>query len=167
MSDAYPLGRMYRLSRVVEGLSLYHLGKVKEAYGVLRLGSDRPPRDVSRRGERSIARSAALATAFAAFQLKDFASAKTVLESWLFRSSSGKQAGNKKPTPKRRFGMGRRPSRGGTSKRLLWLSPLSPRRRKSGTRRGRASLGFITAKRSGKGLPRPSTKFSASAPTVR
>ncbi len=99
VSDAYPLGRMYRLSRVVEGLSLYHLGKVKEAYGVLRLGSDRPPRDVSRRGERSIARSAALATAFAAFQLKDFASAKTVLESWAFPEQLGQAGGKQKADP--------------------------------------------------------------------
>ncbi len=99
VSDAYPLGRVYRLGRVVEGLSLYHLGKVKEAYGVLRLGSDRPPRDVNRRGERSIARSAALATAFAAFQLKDFASAKTVLESWAFSERSGQAGGKQKIDP--------------------------------------------------------------------
>ncbi|MEE9276543.1 MAG: tetratricopeptide repeat protein, partial [bacterium] len=92
VSDIYPLGRVYRLARVVEGLSLYHLGKVRRAYGVLRLGADRPPAGAARAAERLIARSAAMATAFAAFRLKDFAGARAVLEPWAFPGGGGAKA---------------------------------------------------------------------------
>ena len=84
VSDAYPLGRIYRLARVIEGLSLYHQGEVRRAYGVLRLGAESPPAEPGRQAERSAARSAAMATAFAAFRLKDFAGAQAILAHWAF-----------------------------------------------------------------------------------
>ncbi|MEK6709661.1 MAG: tetratricopeptide repeat protein, partial [Nitrospinota bacterium] len=84
VSDAFALGRVYRLARVIEGLSLYHQGEVRRAYGVLRLGADQPPGGADRAEERGAARSAAMATAFAAFRLRDFAGAQAVLEHWAF-----------------------------------------------------------------------------------
>ncbi len=84
VSDEFPLGRIYRVARVVEGLSLYHLDKVKRAYGILRLGADHPPVSTHRLAERDAARSAAMATAFAAFRLKDFGGARDVLRHWAF-----------------------------------------------------------------------------------
>ncbi len=85
VSDSYPLGRIYRLGRIIEGLSLYHLGNVGLAYGVLRTGAERPPAGGRERiAEQSAARSAAMATAFAAFRLKDYLGAQAVLERWAF-----------------------------------------------------------------------------------
>ena len=84
VSDEFPLGRIYRIARIVEGLSQYHLGKVKRAYGILRLGADYPPVSIHRLAERDAARSAAMATAFAAFRLKDFKGARDILEHWAF-----------------------------------------------------------------------------------
>ncbi|MEE9240774.1 MAG: tetratricopeptide repeat protein, partial [bacterium] len=90
VSDEFPLGRIYRLGRVIEGLSLYHQGKVRKAYGVLRTGAERPPTGKSDRpDEKSAARSAAMATAFAAFRLKDYSGAQTVLEHWAFLEGFG------------------------------------------------------------------------------
>ncbi len=84
VSDEFPLGRIYRIARIVEGLSQYHLDKVKRAYGILRLGADSPPDSIHRLAERSAARSAAMATAFAAFRLKDFRGARDLLKHWVF-----------------------------------------------------------------------------------
>ncbi|MEE9256259.1 MAG: tetratricopeptide repeat protein [bacterium] len=93
VSDGYPLGRLYRLGRIIEGLSLYHQGKIREAYGVLRTGADRPPAGGRERvAERSAARSAAMATAFAAFRLKDYSGAQDVLEHWAFLPGGPKKA---------------------------------------------------------------------------
>ncbi len=92
VSDAHPLGRIYRVGRIIEGLGSYHLGDVKRAYGVLRLGADRPPAEAERQAERSAARSAAMATAFAAFRLRDFLGARDVLEGWAFPPGAGDQA---------------------------------------------------------------------------
>lgn len=89
VSDAFPLGRIYRLARVIEGLSLYHQGEVRRAYGVLRLGAERPPADPDPQAERSAARSAAMATAFAAFRLRDFAGAQAILSHWAFAAGEG------------------------------------------------------------------------------
>lgn len=92
VSDRYPLGQIYRLGRVIEGLSLYHQGRVKKAFGVLRAGADRPPsRKAGQSAERSAARSAAMATAFAAFRLKDFSGARKVLEHWAFPKGPGRE----------------------------------------------------------------------------
>ncbi|MDA1000406.1 MAG: tetratricopeptide repeat protein, partial [bacterium] len=90
VSDAYPLGRIYRMARVVEGLGLYHGGEARKAYGVLRLGAESPPGDPGREAEREIARSAAMATAFAAFRLKDFATVMAVLQNWAFPAEGEK-----------------------------------------------------------------------------
>lgn len=84
VSDAYPLGRTYRLARVIEGLSLYHQGEAGRAYGVLRLGAERPPAEGQDPAERAAARSAAMATAFAAFRLRDFSGAQAILAEWAF-----------------------------------------------------------------------------------
>ena len=89
VSDEFPLGRIYRIARIVEGLSQYHLGKVKRAYGILRLGADYPPVSVHRLAEQDAARSAAMATAFAAFRLSDFKGALNVLKHWAFLPERG------------------------------------------------------------------------------
>ena len=89
VSDEFPLGRIYRTARIVEGLSLYHLGKVKRAYGILRLGADYPPVSVHRLAEQDAARSAAMGTAFAAFRLRDFKGALNVLKHWAFLPDKG------------------------------------------------------------------------------
>ena len=89
VSDEFPLGRIYRAARIVEGLARYHLGEVKRAYGVLRLGAERAPAGAERRAERGAARSAAMATAFAAFRLKDFGGARDVLRRWAFAPGKG------------------------------------------------------------------------------
>ena len=88
VSDKHALGRIYRLGRIIEGLSLYHLDKIRAAYGVLRTGAESPPIGGSGYlAERGVARSAAMATAFAAFRLKDYAGAQTVLRHWAFQPS--------------------------------------------------------------------------------
>ncbi|HBK79431.1 MAG TPA: hypothetical protein DDZ83_07080 [Nitrospinae bacterium] len=93
VSDNHPLGRIYRLGRIIEGLSLYHLGKVREAFGILRSGAEKPPVGKRLRGaESSVARSAAMATAFAAFRLKDYAGAQEVLNHWAFFAGASKNA---------------------------------------------------------------------------
>ena len=93
VSDIYPLGRIYRLGRIIEGLSLYHLGEVGKAYGVLRTGAERPPAGGRERiAEQSAARSAAMATAFAAFRLKDYQGAQAVLERWAFPPGTNKNS---------------------------------------------------------------------------
>ena len=84
VSDEFPLGRIYRVARIVEGLARYHLGEAKRAYGVLRLGAERPSVSTLRPAERDAARSAAMATAFAAFRLRDFGGAREVLRHWAF-----------------------------------------------------------------------------------
>lgn len=89
VSDEFPLGRIYRIARIVEGLSQYHLDKVKRAYGILRLGADYPPISVDRLAEQDAARSAAMATAFAAFRLRDFKGALDVLKHWAFLPGRG------------------------------------------------------------------------------
>ncbi len=89
VSDEFPLGRIYRIARVVEGLSRYHLGKVKRAYGILRQGADYPPVSVHRLAEQDAARSAAMGTAFAAFRLRDFRGALNVLKHWAFLPERG------------------------------------------------------------------------------
>ena len=88
-SDEFPLGRIYRIARIVEGLSQYHLDKVKRAYGILRLGADYPPVSLDRLAEQDAARSAAMATAFAAFRLRDFEGALDVLKHWAFLPGRG------------------------------------------------------------------------------
>ena len=89
VSDAFPLGRVYRIARIVEGLSRYHLGEVKRAYGILRQGADYPPVSVHRLAEQDAARSAAMGTAFAAFRLRDFKGALNVLQHWAFLPEGG------------------------------------------------------------------------------
>ena len=89
VSDEFPLGRIYRIARIVEGLSQYHLENVKRAYGILRLGADYPPASTHQLAEQDAARSAAMATAFAAFRLKDFKGALDVLKHWAFLPGSG------------------------------------------------------------------------------
>lgn len=89
VSDEFPLGRIYRIARIVEGLSQYHLDKVKRAYGILRLGADYPPVSAARLAEQDAARSAAMATAFAAFRLRDFKGALDVLKHWAFLPGRG------------------------------------------------------------------------------
>jgi len=89
VSDKHALGRIYRLGRIIEGLSLFHLGKIRAAYGVLRTGAESPPLGGPENfAEREVARSAAMATAFAAFRLKDYAGAQTVLRHWAFQISA-------------------------------------------------------------------------------
>ncbi len=89
VSDEFPLGRIYRIARIVEGLSQYHLDRIKRAYGILRLGADYPPVSPHRLAERDAARSAAIGTAFAAFRLKDFAGAREVLKHWASLQGGG------------------------------------------------------------------------------
>ena len=89
VSDEFPLGRIYRIARIVEGLSRYHLGKVKRAYGILRQGADYPPVSAGRLAEQDAARSAAMGTAFAAFRLRDFKGALNVLKHWAFLPETG------------------------------------------------------------------------------
>ena len=89
VSDEFPLGRIYRIARIVEGLSRYHLGKVKRAYGILRQGADYPPVSAHRLAEQDAARSAAMGTAFAAFRLRDFKGALNVLKHWAFLPERG------------------------------------------------------------------------------
>ncbi len=89
VSDEFPLGRIYRIARIVEGLSQYHLGKVKRAYGILRLGADYPPVSIQRLAELDAARSAAMGAAFAAFRLRDFRGALNVLKHWASLPGSG------------------------------------------------------------------------------
>ncbi|MDE0331568.1 MAG: tetratricopeptide repeat protein [Nitrospinae bacterium] len=89
VSDEFPLGRVYRIARIVEGLSQYHLGQVKRAYGILRLGADYPPASVQQLAEQDAARSAAMGAAFAAFRLRDFKGALNVLKHWAFLPGSG------------------------------------------------------------------------------
>lgn len=89
VSDDFPLGRIYRIARIVEGLSQYHLGKVKRAYGIMRQGADYPPVSTHQLAEQDAARSAAMGTAFAAFRLRDFEGALNVLKHWAFLPVSG------------------------------------------------------------------------------
>ncbi|MBT7856256.1 MAG: tetratricopeptide repeat protein, partial [Nitrospinaceae bacterium] len=89
VSDKHALGQIYRLGRIIEGLSLYHLDKIRAAYGVLRTGAESPPiGGPAHLAESQAARSAAMATAFAAFRLKDFEGAQTVLRHWAFHASA-------------------------------------------------------------------------------
>jgi len=93
VSDNHPLGRIYRLGRIIEGLSLYHLGKVRAAFGILRPEAKKAPLENGGRGaEGSVSRSAAMATAFAAFRLKDYAGAQEVLKHWAFSPGASKGA---------------------------------------------------------------------------
>jgi len=89
VSDDFPLGRIYRIARIVEGLSQSHLGKVKRAYGILRQGADSPPVSTHRLAEQDAARSAAMGAAFAAFRLRDFKGALNVLKHWAFLPERG------------------------------------------------------------------------------